>query len=130
LRGIRLADHERMPHENLKERTFQFALGSIRVVKPLADDPLGRHLIGQAVRSSGGVAANYSSACHAKSRRDFAAKIMVVAEEAAETAIWLRLFRELGLLGAEDARPLLQEAMELTAIAVASAATARRRRKE
>ena len=117
-----------MSHDNLRERTFQFALASIRAVKPLAEDRLARHLIGQVVRSSGAVAANYSSACHAKSRRDFAAKMMIVAEEAAETAIWLRLFLELGLLTTESARPLMQEAGELTAISVASAATARRKR--
>jgi four helix bundle protein len=93
-------------------------------------DPLGRHLVGQVVRSGGGVASNYLAACHAKSRPDFAAKITVVAEEASETAMWFRLFVEVDLLPASEAKPLIQEGLELTSIAVASAKTARRSKRD
>jgi len=69
-------------------------------------------------------------ACHAKSRPDFAAKITVVAEEASETAMWFRLFVEVELITASDAKALIQEGLELTSIAIASARTARRPRGE
>jgi four helix bundle protein len=119
-----------MDHQNLRDRTFQFAVHSIRAAKPLIGDPLGRHLVGQVVRSSGGVASNYLAACHAKSRPDFAAKITVVAEEASETAMWFGLLVEVELITASEAKPLIQEALELTSIAIASARTARRPRSE
>jgi four helix bundle protein len=119
-----------MDHQNLRDRTFRFAVQSIRAVKPLLGDHLGRHLVGQVVRSSGGVASNYLAACHAKSRPDFAAKITVAAEEASETAMWFRLFVEVELMAASEAKPLIQEGMELTSIAIASARTARRPRVE
>jgi four helix bundle protein len=119
-----------MAHENLKDRTFQFAVTTIRAAKPLVGDPLGKHLIGQVVRSSGGVASNYGAACHAKSRPDFAAKISTMAEDAAETVLWLRLFTELGLLATAVTQPLVQEGNELTSIAIASARTARRPRRD
>jgi four helix bundle protein len=119
-----------MPDKDLKERTFQFALASIRTARALAGDALGRHLLGQVIRSSSSVAANYIAACHAKSRRDFAAKISIVAEEAAETVLWFQLFDALGLLPASAISPLVREGRELTAIAVASARTARAKAKE
>lgn len=91
-------------------------------------DPLGRHLAGQLFRAASGVAANYDGACHAKSRRDFAAKISIVAEEASESAVWLRIFVEIGVMKDSEVRSLVIEANELAAIATASARTARGRR--
>jgi four helix bundle protein len=119
-----------MRHDNLRHRTFQYSISCIRAAAPVLKDPLGRLLSSQLVRSAGSVGANYNSACHAKSRPDFAAKIMVVAEEAAETAYWLEVFVALGLLAETVAKPLIAGGRELAAIAVASARTARRRRVE
>ena len=117
-----------MRHDNLRDRTFNYALASIKAVRPLIGDPLGRHLVGQIVRSSASVASNYTSACHAKSRPDFAAKISIVAEEASETVLCLRLMVELELLKNAAVQTLIAEGQELVAIAVASARTARRPR--
>ena len=61
-----------------------------------------------------------------RSRRDFASKISIVAEEAAETSVWLRLFVALDLMKDGVAQPLAKEGEELTAIAIASAQTARK----
>ena len=119
-----------MRHENLRLRTFQYAVSCIRAAAPLLTDPLGRLLASQLVRSGGGVGANYNSACHAKSRPDFACKIAVVAEEAAEAAYWFEIFVAICLLSGEAAKPLIVEGRELAAIAIASARTARRRKAE
>ena len=115
-----------MRHDNLRDRTFNFAVATIKAVRPLINDPLGRHLVGQAIRSGAAVASNYRSACHARSRPDFASKISIVAEEAAETSVWIRLFVALELMKDGVAQPLVAESEELTAIAIASAQTARR----
>ena len=87
-------------------------------------------LAAQLIRSGSGVGSNYNSACHAKSRPDFASKIAVVAEEASETAYWLEIFVALGLMTESTARVLISEGRELAAIAIASARTARRRKVE
>ena len=87
-------------------------------------------LANQVVRSGGAVGANYNSACHAKSRPDFASKIAVVAEEAAEAAYWFEIFVAIGVMTEAAARPLIVESRELAAIAIASARTARRRKVE
>ena len=113
-------------HDNLRKRTFEFAVAAIRTARPLVPDPIGRHLVGQVVRSAGSVAANYDGACHARSRKEFAAKVGLVAEESSETAVWLRILVALDLLRDEDAKALIAEAGELAAIATASARTASR----
>ena len=119
-----------MRHDNLRHRTFQFSVSCIRAAAALLRDPLGRILANQLVRSGGGVGANYNSACHARSRPDFASKIAIVAEEAAEAAYWLELFVAVDLMTGAAAKPLIVESRELAAIAIASARTARRRKVE
>jgi four helix bundle protein len=119
-----------MRHENLRLRTFQYSVACIQAARVLLTDPLGRLLSHQLVRSGGPVGANYSSACHAKSRPDFASKIAVVAEEAAEAAYWFEIFVAIGVMTEAAARPLIVESRELAAIAIASARTARRRKVE
>jgi len=71
------------------------------------------------------VAANYRSACRAKSRADFISKMGTVEEEADESVLWLELISASGLLPETKTMALQQEAAELTAIAVASIKTAR-----
>ena len=95
-----------MRHENLRLRTFQYSVSCIQAARPLLTDPLGRVLAAQLVRSGSGVGSNYNSACHAKSRPDFASKIVVVAEEAAEAAYWLEIFVALGLVDGSALRSL------------------------
>ena len=111
----------------LKQRTRQFALRIIRLSEALprkmTADVLGRQL----VRSATSVAANYRSACRARSRADFAAKMGIVEEEAGESAFWLELIADAGLLPATRLEELRHEAGALTAIAVSSVRTARLR---
>jgi four helix bundle protein len=113
---------------DLKDRTKSFALGTVRLVEEL---PRGRsaEVIGhQLLRSGTSVAANYRSACRARSRREFIAKMGIVEEEADESQFWLELVIEHGLLATERASSLRDEAGQLVAIAVTSIRTARRAR--
>ena len=117
-----------MNNAELKQRTKRFALRVIRMSESLprkmAADVLGRQLI----RSATSVAANYRSACRARSRPDFISKMGIVEEEADESALWLELISESGLMSARRIELLHREASELTAIAVASIRTARSRK--
>ncbi|OHE88793.1 MAG: hypothetical protein A3G75_08520, partial [Verrucomicrobia bacterium RIFCSPLOWO2_12_FULL_64_8] len=117
-----------MQHNNLKHRTKQFALRIMRVSeampRTIAADVLSR----QIVRSATSVAANYRSACRARSNADFIAKMGLVEEESDESGLWLELITEAGFLSVKRVSGLHAEAGELTAIAVASIRTARRRK--
>jgi four helix bundle protein len=122
---MRSAELETMNTADLKTRTRQFALRVIRMSEALprkmAADVIGRQL----VRSATSVAGNYRSACRGRSRADFIAKMGVVEEEADESALWLELLEESGMLSARRLAALQREAGELTAIAVSSIRTAR-----
>src|SRR6059058_5221836 len=104
---------------DLKARTKQFALRVIKLVDALPRTIQGRAVANQIIRSATSVAANYRAACRARSRAEFIAKIGVVEEEADETAFWLELIIEGGLLPEAKVLALHQEANELVAIMAA-----------
>lgn len=113
----------------MKERTKSFALRILKLADALPRTRSGNSVANQIVRSGSSVAANYRSLCRDKSQADFIHKTSIVEEEADETRFWLEIIIAAKLLDPARANPLLQEANELTAIAVATRKTASRRRK-
>jgi four helix bundle protein len=115
-----------MNNENLKQRTRQFALDVIKLVEKLPSRDMVNEVLGkQLLRSGTSVAANYRSATRARSSADFISKMTIVEEEADESVLWIDLLEASQRIGSNLARPLMKEAGELTAIAVASVRTAR-----
>ena len=116
-----------MTSDELKKRTKQFALGVIKMTdalpKTMAAGVLGKQLL----RSATSVAANYRSACRGRSNSEFISKLGIVEEEADESALWLELIEDAGLMPADKLAALRAEAWEITAIMVSSIRTARRR---
>jgi four helix bundle protein len=110
--------------EELKQRTKDFALRIIELVRAMPSSLDGRAISSQIIRSGTSVAANYRSACRARSRPEFVAKLGIVIEEADETALWLELIIESGILAQKQVSPLLQEAREIVAIMTASVKSA------
>src|SRR6267143_6401057 len=84
--------------EELKNRTKKFALDVIGLCAGLPYVVETRHAIGQVIRSSSSVAANYRSACRGKSKADFIAKLGTVEEEADESGFWLEMLRDIAEL--------------------------------
>jgi four helix bundle protein len=84
----------------------------------------GRAVAAQLIRSGTSVAANYRAACRARSKPEFIAKLGVVEEEADESAFWLELIIETGLLRPAKVTPLLTEAGEIVAMMASSKKTA------
>ncbi|HZY39059.1 MAG TPA: four helix bundle protein [Mucilaginibacter sp.] len=118
------------PVTDLKIRTKTFALNIIKLVKALPDDRVGRVLGNQILRSGTSVAANYRSACKARSKADFISKITIVEEEADETTLWMELIMESGTLNNDLTKSLHREANELTAIFTSSGKTAKENNKK
>ena len=113
-------------YDNLKRRTKKFGLAIIRLVESLPKDRTCNILRGQLIRAGTSVGANYRAACRAKSSADFISKLGTVEEEADESGFWLEMFVDAEKLELVSAAPALQEASELTAIAVSSINTARK----
>src|SRR6266704_3470971 len=114
--------------EQLKKRTKRFALDIVVLCAGLPYVVETRHAIGQVIRSSSSTAANYRSACRAKSKADFISKLGTVEEEADESGFWLEMVRDISQLGILRFEPqhlrelarLEDEASQLVAITVAS----------
>ncbi len=114
--------------ENLfKRRTKQLALWVIKTVESLPKnqtaDVLGRQLI----RSGTSIGANYRAACRGKSTADVIAKLRIVEEEADESAYWMELLIESGLVSEARLSELMQETNEIVAMTVASIRTLQKR---
>jgi four helix bundle protein len=112
-----------MTEKEMKQRTKTFALRVIKLTATLSKDFVGRRLGDQLLRSGTSVAANYRAACRARSKADFISKLGVVEEEADESAFWMELLIEGGLVPGRRLEKLLDEANQLTAIIVASRKT-------
>ena len=113
--------------EELRERTKQFAIRIVKMFRSLPKTDEGRVLGKQVLRSGTSVAANYRAVCRSRSRADFISKLAVVTEEIDETAFWLELLIETGIVPKTKMDKLLAEANELTRIFGSSVHTARSR---
>jgi len=90
-----------MNPDEFKQRTKVFAIKVIKFAssmpKTRAGDVLGRQLL----RTGTSVAANCRSACCAKSRADFIAKMGIVQEECDEALCWIELLMGAGQVNGE-----------------------------
>ena len=114
-----------MTTNEMKARTKSFALRIIKLVEALPSNRTADVIGKQLVRSGTSVGANYRAACRAKSNADFMAKMGTVEEEADESAFWLEVIVESGLMNEELVKDLLDEADQIVAIMVSSINTAR-----
>jgi four helix bundle protein len=79
------------------------------------------------LRSGTAAAPNYGEARGAESRADFIHKLGIALKELNETALWLRMISQTGLVKAELIVDILAENTELSRILTASVKTARSR---
>ena len=105
-----------MDKRELQDRTKRFALRLLNLVDALPRTAAGRAISTQLVRAATSVGANYRSACRARSRAEFAAKLGIAVEESDESLYWLELVRDGKLVPKDKLSLLLKEADELTAI--------------
>jgi four helix bundle protein len=87
-----------MDRRELQNRTKQFALRVLTLVDALPRTAARRAISNQLIRAATAVGANYRSACRARSRAEFAAKLGIALEEADESLYWPELVRDGKLL--------------------------------
>jgi four helix bundle protein len=114
-----------MTKDELKKRTKLFALVIIKLVNDLPNTRSGNVVANQLIRSGTSVAANYRSACRARSKADFISKINLVEEESDESSFWIELIHESNLLPYDRVEKILKESSELTAIFTATGRSAK-----
>ena len=112
-------------NEELKNRTKKFALRIIKLVESLPNTLTAQVMGKQLLRCGTSVAANYRSACRARSKADFISKMGIVEEETDESKFWIEMLIETNLAKESLVTDLLDEAEQLTKIFVSSINTAR-----
>tara|TARA_Y100001968_G_C19429356_1_gene756128 strand:+ start:2212 stop:2550 length:339 start_codon:yes stop_codon:yes gene_type:complete len=84
----------------IEEKSFQFSLDIIKLVKDLKDN--NEYIFAnQLLRSSTSIGANVAEAGAGQSKKDFVAKMAIASKEARETRYWLRLIKEAQLSNLE-----------------------------
>jgi len=101
---------------DLEERTAKFGESVIEFAKNLKETTINKPLIGQLIRSSTSIGANYMEANQASSKKDFKNKISICRKESNESKHWLRMISKANIDKREDCRKLWKEAHELTLI--------------
>ncbi len=114
-----------MNETEFKARTKEFALRVLKLVDALPRKRSADVIGGQLGRAGTSVGANYRAACRARSKAEFAAKLGIAEEEADESAWWLELIGDHGLLSTERITDLHDEAVEITRMLASSRITVR-----
>ena len=123
--GTARAARQGMDRPELETRSAAFATNVFALCQAVRPCPGGRNPADQLVDAAPSVGANYRATSRARSRKEFVAKIGVVAEEADETVYWLEFLLSTELGDRATVEGLLSEAKELRAIFAASYKTAR-----
>jgi four helix bundle protein len=103
--------------EDLKIRTKRFSLRVIRMYAALPKNDTVAQVLGkQVLRSGTSVGANYREASRGRSKAEFISKIGDSLKEIEETAYWLDLLVESGIVPVAKMADLLDETDALAAI--------------
>ncbi|HEY5968366.1 MAG TPA: four helix bundle protein [Chitinophagaceae bacterium] len=109
-----------MDKKELQKRFKSLAIKTGKLCIKLAFNPPNKVYIDQIIRSSTFSAANYRSACRAKSKADFINKLKIVEEELDETMFFYEMIAEFNSELKKELRELFIEANQLLSIIVAS----------
>ena len=109
-----------MDKKELQKRFKNLAVKTGKLCIKLPFNSANKVYIDQTIRSSTSSAANYRSACRAKSKADFINKLKIVEEELDETMFFYEMIAEFNSEIKKELRELFIEANELLSIVVAS----------
>ena len=100
----------------IQYRNKQLVIGICRWIKKQPNNVTNQVIFRQLIKSCTSVAANYRSACVARSSREFYSKMSIVVEEADETYFWLDLVKSLNSKSEFELEKLMQECKEILLI--------------
>ena len=109
-----------MDKKELQKRCIALAVKTAKLCFELAFNSVNKVYIDQITRSSVSSAANYRSACRARSKADFVNKLKTVEEELDETMFFYEMIAEFNSEAKKELRELFIEANQLLSIIVAS----------
>lgn len=110
---------------NLKDKSYKFALRIIRLYEFVIEDKKEYVLTKQVLRSGTSIGANVTEANQAQSTADFIHKLSIANKEAFETEYWLCLMRDSDFITQKQAESLINDCNELQKILTASIKTSK-----
>jgi four helix bundle protein len=102
--------------QDIKERSFEFAVRVIKFVQRLPKNYTSQKIGGQLLEAATSIGANVEEATGGFSKRDFTYKMGVALKEARESNYWLRLIKVSELTTGNELDYLLKESEELRKI--------------
>ena len=118
--------------EELLNRTFRFAVDTLKFLNALPYSIVNKVIINQLAKSSTSIGANYEEAQAAESKDDFIHKVGIVSKEARESKFWIRLLNEL-LIDEKhklQLKYLLEESEQLSKIFISIKLTSQENKKK
>ncbi len=97
----------------IKEKSFQFAIRIVKLAKYIREEKREFTLSKQLLRSGTSVGANVSESQQAQSKVDFISKLSIALKEAAETSYWLQLLKATDYLTDEEFHSVHRDCNEL-----------------
>ncbi len=108
-----------MKPNDLLERTFNFGVETLKLIRNLPKDSEYTIIRYQLGKSATSVGANYEESQAGSSKADFKNKVRIALKEARESNYWLRVIKALGELENSNLDSLLQESKEIKNILAA-----------
>lgn len=102
-----------MAENQLKIKSFQFALDIVNISRELQTGKKEFVLSSQILRSGTAIGALYREAQHAESEKDFIHKLSISQKETNETIYWLELLQASKLISRENFEKLNSTCIEL-----------------
>lgn len=107
----------------LKEKSYAFAIRTVRLYQFLAKEHKEFVLSKQVLRSGTAIGALVREAEFGQSRADFASKMNIALKEANETDYWLNLLKDTDFLNEKMFQSLSNDCLELIKMLVATVKT-------
>ena len=100
----------------LDEKSFEFAVKTVKLYKKIIKEEKEYVLPKQFLRSGTSIGANVAEANGAISTADFSSKVSIAYKESLETKFWLRLFEATDYIKPEEFQEMFGKADELSRI--------------
>ncbi len=113
-----------MKQNPIEEKSFNFAVRSVRLYRHLMENKHEYVLSKQFLRSGTSIGANVSEAERGQSKADFIAKMSIALKEANETYYWLRLLNASEFLNEAEFESMNKDLRELIALLISICKTA------
>jgi four helix bundle protein len=102
----------------IENKSFQFAIRTVRLYKFLCEEKKEYILSKQLLRAGTSIGANVTESQQAQSKPDFVSKISIALKEASETKYWIKLLGATEYLSENQTKSILDDCVEIEKILV------------